>query len=74
MIPGKQGQAESPPSNRETTMKRFAASMVLASGFAVALLGGAGAAQADLSDLTWNLQQQQKVYVPHVDNSVRHSR
>jgi len=55
-------------------MKRFAASMVLASGFAVALLGGAGAAQADLSDLTWNLQQQQKVYVPHVDNSVRHSR
>lgn len=55
-------------------MKRFAASMVLASGFAAAMLGGAGAAHADLSDLTWNLQQQQKVYVPHVDNSVRHSR
>lgn len=55
-------------------MKRFAASIVLASGFAAAMLGSAGAAQADLSDLTWNLQQQQKVYVPHVDNSVRHSR
>jgi len=57
-------------------MKRFAASMVLASGFAAALLGGAGAAHADLSDVTWNLQRQQinKVYVPHVDNSIRHSR
>jgi len=57
-------------------MKRFAASIVLAGGFAAALLGGAGAAQADLSDVTWNLQQQQqinKVYVPHVDNSIRHS-
>ena len=57
-------------------MKRFAASMVLASGFAAALLGGAGAAQADMSDVVWNLQRQQinKVYVPHVDNSIRHSR
>lgn len=57
-------------------MKRYAASMVLAGGFAAALLGGAGAAHADLTDVTWNLQQQQinKVYVPHVDSSVRHSR
>ena len=55
-------------------MKRFAASMVLAGGFAAALLGGASAAHADLSDVIWNQQQQQRVYVPHVDTTVHHSR
>ncbi len=38
------------------------------------LLGTAGAAHADLSDILWNQQHQQHVYVPHVDTTVRHSR
>jgi hypothetical protein len=58
----------------EMTMKRFAASIALAGGFSAALLGFAGAAHADLSDVIWNQQQQASVYVPHVDNSIRHSR
>jgi hypothetical protein len=55
-------------------MKRFAASTMLAGGLFAGLVGMAGAAHADLSDVIWNQQQQQKVYVPHVDTSVRHSR
>jgi len=68
-------------------MKRFAASTLLAGGVLGALLGFTAPSQAavsnlsltgpaatDLSDLTWVLQNQQRVYVPHVDNSIRHSR
>ncbi len=54
-------------------MKRFAASAMIASGFVAAALGLAGSAQADLSDVIWNQQNQPHVYVPHVDTSVRHS-
>lgn len=57
----------------EIDMKRFAASMVLASGCMAALLGLAGTAQADLGDVIWS-QQQNRVYVPHVDSSVHQSR
>ena len=53
-------------------MKRFAISSMLAGGLFAGLLGTAGAAHADLSDVIWN-QQQQRVYVPHVDNSVHAS-
>ncbi len=55
-------------------MKRFAASTLLAGGVLGAVLGLAGPAHADLSDLTWNIQNQQHAYVPHVDTTVRHSR
>lgn len=53
-------------------MKRFAASMVLAGGILGTLIGTAGAAHADLSDVYYMQQQQGKVYVPHVDTTVRH--
>ena len=55
-------------------MKRFATSTILAGGLFASLVGMAGAAHADLSDVIWNQQQQQRVHVPHVDNSIRHSR
>lgn len=55
-------------------MKRFAVSTLLAGGLFAGLMGTAGAAHADLSDVIWNQQQQNKVYVPHVDMTVRHSR
>lgn len=55
-------------------MKRFATSTILAGGLFAGLVGMAGAAHADLSDVIWNQQQQQRVHVPHVDNSIRHSR
>jgi len=58
----------------EKIMKRFAVSTVLAGGLFAGLLGMAGAAHADLSDVIWNQQQQQRVYVPHVDTTVHHSR
>ena len=60
-------------SDRENIMKRFAISSMLAGGLFAGLLGTAGAAHADLSDVIWNQQQQQRVYVPHVDNSVHAS-
>ena len=47
---------------------------VSAGGLFAGLLGMAGAAHADLSDVIWNQQQQQRVYVPHVDTTVHHSR
>jgi len=59
--------------HREKIMKRFAVSSLLAGGLFAGLLGMAGAAHADLSDVIWYQQQQQRVYVPHVDTSVRHS-
>ena len=59
---------------KENVMKRFAASTMLAGGLFAGLVGMAGAAHADLSDVIWNQQQQHRVYVPHVDTSVRHSR
>jgi hypothetical protein len=52
-------------------MKRFALTTMLASGIFAGLIGTAGAAHADISDILWNQQQQQRVYVPHVDTSVR---
>lgn len=36
-------------------------------------MGAAGAAHADLNDVYWNQQQHHRVYVPHVDTSVRTS-
>ncbi|MGI9163777.1 MAG: hypothetical protein ACR2JI_12790 [Mycobacterium sp.] len=54
-------------------MKRFAISSLLAGGLFAGMLGTAGAAHADLGDLIWTLHQQQRVYVPHVDNSVHAS-
>lgn len=54
-------------------MKRFAISSMLAGGLLAGLLGTAGAAHADLSDVIWNQQRQQHVYVPHVDTSVHAS-
>lgn len=53
-------------------MKRFALTAMLAGGLFTGLIGMAGTAQADLSDILWN-QQQQRVYVPHVDSSVHAS-
>lgn len=55
-------------------MKRFAISTIIAGSLITGALGLAGSAQADLSDVIWNQQQQQHVYVPHVDTSVHHSR
>lgn len=49
-------------------MKRFALTTMLAGSILAGLIGTAGTAQADLSDVIWN--QQQRVYVPHVDTSV----
>ena len=56
-------------SHKENTMKRFALTTMLAGSILAGLIGTAGTAQADLSDVIWN-QQQQRVYVPHVDTSV----
>lgn len=58
---------------RENIMKRFAISSMLAGGLFAGLLGTAGAAHADLSDIMWNNQQQYNAYVPHVDTSVHNS-
>ena len=54
-------------------MKRFAISTMLAGTVLAGLLGTAGAAHADLSDVLYNQQQQARVYVPHVDTSVHAS-
>lgn len=54
-------------------MKRFGIASMLTGGLVAAVIGMAAPAQADLSDVIWNQQQQHQVYVPHVDNSVRHS-
>ena len=51
-------------------MKRFAITTMLTGGIFAGLIGAAGTAQADLSDVIWNRQQQQRVYVPHVDTGV----
>ncbi len=55
-------------------MKRFAISTMLAGGLIAGLLGTAGAAQADLSDVQWYQQQQYHAHAPHVDNTVHNSR
>lgn len=55
-------------------MKRFGIASMLTGGLVAAVIGMAAPAQADLSDVIWNQQQQHQVFVPHVDNSVRHSR
>jgi len=52
-------------------MKRFAISSMLAGGPFAGVLGASGIAHADLSDVIWNDNQQQRAYVPHVDNSVK---
>lgn len=54
-------------------MKRFAISSMLAGGLFVGLLGASGVAHADLSDVIWYNNQQQRAYVPHVDTSVKSS-
>jgi len=54
-------------------MKRIAVSAALASGLFAGLMGMAAPAQADLGSVIWNQQQQQRVYVPHVDTGVRNS-
>ncbi|MCW1959577.1 MAG: hypothetical protein KIH64_013745 [Mycobacterium sp.] len=51
-------------------MKRFALTTMLAGGIFAGLVGTAGTAHADLSDVIWNQQQQARAYVPHVDTSV----
>lgn len=56
-------------------MKRFGISAMLAGGLFASLIGMAGAAHADLSDVIYYQQmQQQRAYVPHVDTTVHHSR
>ncbi len=55
-------------------MKRIAISTMVAGGLLAGLMGTAGTAHADLSDIWYFQQQQGKVYVPHVDTTVRHSR
>lgn len=55
-------------------MKRFAISTMLSAGLFAGLLGAAGTASADLSDVQWYQQQQYHANVPHVDTTVRHSR
>ena len=52
-------------------MKRFALTTMLAGSILAGLVGTAGTAHADLSDVIWSQQQQQRAYVPHVDNTVR---
>ena len=52
-------------------MKRFAITTMLAGTVLAGLLGGAGVAHADLSDVIYAQQQQQRAYVPHVDTTVR---
>lgn len=54
-------------------MKRFALTTMLAGSILAGLLGTAGTAHADLSDVIYAQQQQQRAYVPHVDNSVHAS-
>lgn len=51
-------------------MKRFALTTMLAGSIFAGLVGTAGTAHADLSDVIWSQQQQQRVHVPHVDSSV----
>lgn len=58
-------------SDKENIMKRFAITTMLAGSIFAGLVGTAGAAHADLSDVIWSQQQQQRVHVPHVDNTVR---
>jgi hypothetical protein len=59
-----------PDTTKENIMKRFALTTMLAGSIFAGLIGTAGAAHADLSDVIWNQQQQQRVWVPHVDTSV----
>ena len=52
-------------------MKRLALTSMLAGSIFAGLVGTAGAAHADLSDVIYAQQQQPRAYVPHVDTSVR---
>ena len=56
---------------KENIMKRFALTTMLAGTVLAGLLGSAGVAHADLSDVIYAQQQQHRAYVPHVDNTVR---
>ena len=51
-------------------MKRFTLTAMLAGSIFAGLLGATGTAHADISDVIWSQQQQQRAYVPHVDSSV----
>lgn len=55
-------------------MKRFAISTLLAGGLFAGLLGAAGAASADISDVQWYQQRQYHAQAPQVDTSVHQSR
>ncbi|GAS86148.1 hypothetical protein [Mycolicibacterium brisbanense] len=55
------------------TMKKFGFATIIASGMAAAVLGLAGAAQADVSHHDWLDQIGPHVTVPQVDTSVHQS-
>jgi hypothetical protein len=59
---------------RSISAKRFGVLAVLAGGLVAAVLGLAGPVHADLSDVVWANQSNQRAYVPHVDTSVHQSR
>lgn len=55
-------------------MKRFAAATMLAGSILAALLGTAGTASADYSDIVnsnGSVYGGPRIYVPHVDSAVR---
>ena len=55
-------------------MKKFGFAAMAASGFAAAMIGLAGPAQADVDHHDWVHDIQQQVNVPMVDTSVHQSR
>jgi hypothetical protein len=55
-------------------MKKFGIAAAIASGFAAAVIGLAGPAQADQGHNDWVNTIQPTVTVPHVDTSVHQSR
>lgn len=55
-------------------MKKLGFATIVASGFAAAVIGLAGPAQADIVHHDWVHDIQQQVNVPQVDTSVRQSR
>ena len=55
-------------------MKKFGFATIIASGLTAAVLGFAGAAQADVGHHDWVHDIQPQVTVPQVDTSVQQSR
>ena len=59
---------------KEKIVKRFAVSTMLAGSIVAGLLGAAGTARADYSDIlnsNGSLYGGPRIYVPHVDSAVR---